>query len=143
MTEKGAAALAKRGAPNVSRNRLSHRTTTMTKIHQPQRKFHPEYPAGEFSADFISSTSFKWRRDGNGWRLFAGRRKFGRVVPDRKHHGMWRSVLLTGRLSDMASLSWARNAVLEMAIREVEYEVKTQAATGMHPIGWTQVRPLD
>jgi hypothetical protein len=71
----------------------------------------------------------EWRRDGTGWRLFHGRRRFGRVVPDDKHPGMWRSVLATGQLSDMANLSWARNAVLETALRELEFEQRRLAAT--------------
>jgi hypothetical protein len=63
-----------------------------------------------------------------GWqglaRLFDGKRRFGDVVPDAKHPGMWRCVLSDGRLSDMANLSWARNAVLEAATRELEYEAR-------------------
>jgi hypothetical protein len=74
-------------------------------------------------------TTLEWRRDGTGWRLFAGRRRFGRVVPDDKHPGMWRSVLAAGRLSDMANLSWARNAVLEVALRELEFKHRQIAAT--------------
>ena len=50
-----------------------------------------------------------WRRDGNGWLLLAGRRRFGRVVPDPKYPGMWRSVKAGGQLSDMSNLSWAKN----------------------------------
>ena len=70
-----------------------------------------------------------WRRDGTGWRLFAGRRRFGRVVPDDARLGMFRSVLPTGRLSRMANLSWAKAAVLESAVREIEWEVHSIATT--------------
>jgi len=77
----------------------------------------------------IPSIQFAWRRDGAGWRLFAGRRCFGRVVPDAQYPGMWRSVLATGRLSDMANLSWAQNAVLQVAIRELEWAVRRRRAT--------------
>jgi hypothetical protein len=74
--------------------------------------------------------SLVWRKAGNCWRLFgAGKRRFGDVVPDDKHRGMWRCVLSGGRLSDMANLSWARNAVLEAAVREIEWGVRQQAAT--------------
>ena len=31
-----------------------------------------------------------WKRHGDGWRLFSGGRRFGDVVPDAKHTGMWR-----------------------------------------------------
>jgi hypothetical protein len=65
-----------------------------------------------------------WHRDGADWILLAGRRRFGRVVPDRKYPDMWRSVLSGGRLSDMANLAWAKNAVLVAAEREMEYEAR-------------------
>jgi hypothetical protein len=74
-------------------------------------------------------TTLEWRRDGAGWRLFAGRRRFGRVIPDSRYPGMWHSVLATGQLSDMANLSWARNAVLEVALRELEFDDRQAAAT--------------
>jgi len=63
-----------------------------------------------------------WRRDGVGWILFHKRRRLGRVLPDNQHRGMYRSVLSRGRLSDMASLSWAKSAVLAVAIRELAWE---------------------
>jgi hypothetical protein len=63
-----------------------------------------------------------WRRDGVGWILFHKRRRMGRVLPDNQHRGMYRSVLSRGRLSDMANLSWAKDAVLAVAIRELAWE---------------------
>ena len=69
-----------------------------------------------------------WRRDGTGWVLFAGRRRFGRVVADSKYPEMWRSTLSGGRLSDMANLAWAKNAVLAAAERELEWEARQRAA---------------
>ena len=45
----------------------------------------------------------------------------GRVVPDKDHPGMWRSVKSNGR-SDPANLSWAKDAVLAQAVRELAYE---------------------
>jgi hypothetical protein len=57
-----------------------------------------------------------------------GRRRFGRVYPDTKHPGMWRSTLPNGQPSDMANLSWAKSAVLIMAERELEYEARPTAA---------------
>jgi hypothetical protein len=69
-----------------------------------------------------NTDNLTWRQDRTGWRLFAGRRCYGRVVPDTQHPKMWRSELSCGRLSDMANLSWAKNAVLEAAIREIEWE---------------------
>jgi hypothetical protein len=77
----------------------------------------------------IDSSSLTWRRDGDSWVLLAGRRRPGRVVPDAEHPGMWRSVKSRGRLSDMANLSWAKNAVLVAAERELEWEAQHQAAT--------------
>jgi hypothetical protein len=70
-----------------------------------------------------------WRRDRDGWLLLAGRRRFGRVVPDQKHEGMWRSVKPCGQLSDMANLSWAKNAVLIAAERELDFEDRQRRAT--------------
>jgi hypothetical protein len=70
-----------------------------------------------------------WRRDRDGWLLLAGRRRFGRVVPDQKHDDMWRSVKSCGQLSDMANLSWAKNAVLLEAERELEFEDRQRRAT--------------
>ena len=69
-----------------------------------------------------------WRRDGSDWVLLLDRRRFGRVVPDSKYPNMWRSVLSGGRLSDMANLAWAKNAVLVAAEREVEYEARVANA---------------
>ena len=67
----------------------------------------------------------RWKRHGTGWRLFYGNRTVGRVVPDTKYPTMWRVVLHTGKLSDMANLSRARDAAMSAAIRELEYEQKT------------------
>jgi hypothetical protein len=38
--------------------------------------------------------------------------------------GLYRVVLSRGRLSDMANLSWAKDAALAAAIRELEYEAR-------------------
>ena len=84
---------------------------------------------GEPRDDSKLAQSLTWRKAGKGWRLYAGKRRFGDVVPDAKHPNMWRSILSGGRLSDMANLSWARNAVLESAVREIEWEERQQAAT--------------
>jgi hypothetical protein len=65
-----------------------------------------------------------WKRNGADWVLHRKRRRMGRVVPDSKNPGMYRIALSGGRLSDMANLSWAKNAVLEAAIRELEYEAR-------------------
>ena len=72
----------------------------------------------------LVGASLKWKPAGTGWRLFDGTRRFGDVVPDANHPGMWRCVLSGGRLSDMANFSWARNAVLEAATRELQYEAR-------------------
>src|SRR4029077_6613600 len=69
-----------------------------------------------------------WRRDGADWVLFWGRRRFGRVVPDSKYASVWRSVLSDGRLSDRANLTWAKNAVLMAAERELKWEDRQRAA---------------
>jgi hypothetical protein len=73
--------------------------------------------------------NLSWRRDRDGWLLRAGRRRLGRVVPDQKHKGLWRSIRADGRLSDIANLSWAKNAVLAAAELELEFEGHQQTAT--------------
>ena len=65
-----------------------------------------------------------WKRDGADWLLLHKRRRMGRVAPDHEHAGMYRGVLVRGRLSDMANLSWAKDAALAAAIRELEYEAR-------------------
>jgi hypothetical protein len=52
----------------------------------------------------------------------------GRVVPDTKYAGMWRPVLASGQLGDIANLSWAKSHVLDAAARELEWEARQQAA---------------
>jgi hypothetical protein len=74
------------------------------------------------------ATPLAWRRDGDSWVLLAGRRRFGRVIPDGKYPGMWRSVKPGGQLSDMSNLSWAKNAVLIAAERELEWEGRERRA---------------
>ena len=73
-------------------------------------------------------TNLKWRRERNSWVLVAGRRHFGRVVPDAKHPGIWRSTRSDGRPSDIANLSHAKNAVLVAAERELEWEDRHRRA---------------
>ena len=81
-----------------------------------------------------------WRRHKTGWRLFAGRRRFGDVAPDSKYPGMWRSSKSDGRMSDMASISWAKNAVLEEAIRELKWEGRHRSA--ITPSKSQQIAPV-
>ena len=80
-----------------------------------------------------SGPGLQWLRGIGGWRLFRGRTCVGRVIPDAKHPSMWRSIMPDGRLSDMASLSWARNAVLVSAEREIEYAVEACKSTLVFP----------
>jgi hypothetical protein len=61
-----------------------------------------------------------WVRDGDGWVLKLGRRKLGRVFPDKQYPGMWRSRRADGRLSNMGNLSWAKNAVFGAAERDIQ-----------------------
>ncbi len=57
-------------------------------------------------------TGLAWRKHGDTWILYDGRRRVGRVVPDTKYPGMYRPALSQRRLGDMANLSWAKNSVL-------------------------------
>jgi hypothetical protein len=92
------------------------------------------------SASRIATTAdLRWYRDGKDWILCAGRRKFGRVVPDAKHPGMWRSLLSDGRLSDMANITWAKHAVYEAAIRELEYTPPSKSPVKEGSFYWTSL----
>ena len=70
-----------------------------------------------------------WRRIGSGWWLFNGRRRFGELVPDSTYPNMWRPVLTGGHVGDMANITWAKHAVLEAAVRELEWEGRRNRAT--------------
>ena len=63
-----------------------------------------------------------WKRDGADWLLLHKRRRMGRVAPDSEHRGMYRVVLSRDRLSDMANLSWAKDAALAAAVHELDWE---------------------
>lgn len=73
--------------------------------------------------EFAARSQLKWQRDGSDWILLYRRRRMGRVVPDDKHSGMYRSIKPDGSLSDMANLSWSKDAVLAAATREVAYKL--------------------
>jgi hypothetical protein len=70
-----------------------------------------------------------WRRDGAGWVLLHNRRRMGRVAPDSDHPGMWRSLKPRGEVSDIANLTWAKNAVLVAAEIELQFDDRRQRAT--------------
>ena len=91
--------------------------------HRAPRSFKPH------NKPELIGAALRWKRVRNDWLLCVGRRRLGRVVPDAKHSGMFRSVLSGGRLSDMANLSWSKNAVLDAAVRELEWEARRNAAT--------------
>ena len=42
--------------------------------------------------EFAARSQLKWTREGDAWILLYRRRRMGRVVPDKDHQGMWRSV---------------------------------------------------
>jgi len=71
--------------------------------------------------EFAARSQLKWTREGDAWILLYRRRRMGRVVPDKDHSGMWRSVKVDGILSDMANLSWAKDNVMAQAIGEVAW----------------------
>jgi hypothetical protein len=67
----------------------------------------------------INPMLLSWKRHGGEWRLHYGRRVIGCVVRDSKYPNMWRSIMPDGSLSDMANLSWAKNAVARGANRTI------------------------
>ena len=70
--------------------------------------------------EFSARSQLKWTREGNAWILLYRRRRMGRVVPDKDHQAMWRSVKSSG-LSNTANLSWSKDNVMAQAIREVAW----------------------
>lgn len=89
---------------------------------------------------------FAWRREGDGWLLLNRRRRFGRVIPDQNHPGMWRSLKSRSESSELANLSWAKNAVLVAAERELDFErraidpSKRPEKWGYFSASWSLVR---
>ena len=75
--------------------------------------------------EFSARSQLEWQRDSDAWILLYRRRPMGRVVPDKDHQGMWRSVKSSG-LRDMANLSWAKDAVMAQAAREVTYDAANE-----------------
>ena len=62
--------------------------------------------------EYAIRSQLKWKRDGTDWVLWYGRHRVGHVVPDAKHPGMFRWATSSGRLSDMANISWVKYAVM-------------------------------
>jgi hypothetical protein len=56
----------------------------------------------------------------------------GRVVPDKDHRGMWRSVKSSG-LKDMANLPSSKDNVMVQAIREVAWNAANDSREQKSP----------
>ena len=67
--------------------------------------------------EFAARSQLKWTREGDAWILLYRRRRMGRVVPEKDHPGMWRSIKVDRVLSDMANLSRSKDCVMAQAIR--------------------------
>jgi hypothetical protein len=72
--------------------------------------------------EFAARSQLKWTREGDAWILLYRRRRMGRVVPEKDHPGMWRSIKVDRVLSDMANLSRSKDGVMASAIREVIWD---------------------
>ena len=72
--------------------------------------------------EFAARSQLKWTREDDAWILLYRRRRMGRVVPDKDHPGMWRSVKVHGILSDTANLCWSKDNVMAQAVREVAWD---------------------
>ena len=46
--------------------------------------------------EFSVRSQLKWTQEGDAWILHYCHRRMGRVVPDKDHPGMWRSVKVDG-----------------------------------------------
>ena len=73
-----------------------------------------------------------WKREGTDWVLKAGKRRFGRVVPDATYPGMWRPVLLNRPLGSTASASGCESIILDAAVRELEWEIAQRSVRHPH-----------
>jgi hypothetical protein len=63
-----------------------------------------------------SSREFIWRKSAQGFTLHLGRgRALLDVVPDGTYAGVWRIQMPDGRRSDMANLTWAKDAAISIA----------------------------
>jgi hypothetical protein len=95
--------------------------------------------------EFSACSQLKWTREGDAWILLYRRRRMGRVVPDKNHPGMWRSIKVDGILSDTANLSWSKDNVMAQAIREVAWNAtndpqKCPVNRGSHRVKSSPVR---
>jgi hypothetical protein len=77
--------------------------------------------------EYALRSRLRWRRDGTDWVLFFNNRRMGRVMPDGQFPGLWRSQKSGGRRSDMANLSWTKDSVMAVVLRELAWE-RRQAA---------------
>jgi len=57
-----------------------------------------------------------WVQQGVAWAVRHCGTELARVVPDEKYPGMWRVRSPDGRLSDMANITWAKDAAATMAL---------------------------
>jgi hypothetical protein len=78
--------------------------------------------------EYAIRSQLRWKPDGSDWVLLHGRRRMGRVTPDHQYVGMWRLPKSGGRVSDVVNLSWAKDAVMAEAIRELAWDAGQQAA---------------
>lgn len=70
------------------------------------------------------------------WTLTGGNKELGYVVPDDHVPGMFRTIAANGRVSDMMSLSDAKDALVAMAGLRWQKEQRRESAL---PAGWTRV----
>lgn len=76
--------------------------------------------------------SFSWRKAGTDWALHCTgiTGPVLHVAPDRTHAATWRVRSLDGKSSDMASLSWARDAALSLGRRLIEQDGAESRSAG-------------
>jgi hypothetical protein len=72
--------------------------------------------------EFTARCQLKWTREGDAWILLYRRRRMGRVVPDKDHPGMRRSIKVGRDLSDMANLARSKDCLMAQAVREVIWD---------------------
>jgi hypothetical protein len=77
----------------------------------------------------LIGAGLQWRRVGFGLPVVRRPRRLGEIVPDSTYPNMWRPVLTGGRLGKMANITWAKHAVRDAPVLELEWEGRRNRTT--------------
>jgi len=77
-----------------------------------------------------SRRNLTWVRNGTAWVTRHNGIELARAVPDQKYAGMWRVRFPDGRLSDLANITWAKDAAATMALAVLNRTAAPHCASG-------------